>query len=90
MCSVCEEESDRSEGGRCSTCGIWQGESYTLEQSEKCAERLLKKEGLISRDAVDALLERSLVRWKPRTRKCDADAQEAVGLTLARKTSRSD
>ncbi|OLP80247.1 Copia protein [Symbiodinium microadriaticum] len=34
------------------------GESYTLEQSEKCAERLLKKEGLISRDAVDALLER--------------------------------
>ena len=82
VCSVCEEESDRSEGGRCSTCGIWQGESYTLEQSEKCAERLLEKEGLISRDAVDVLLERSLVRWKPRTRKCDADAQEAVGLTL--------
>ncbi|CAE7401736.1 unnamed protein product, partial [Symbiodinium microadriaticum] len=33
------------------------GESYTLEQSEKCAERLLEKEGLISRDAVDVLLE---------------------------------
>ena len=41
VCKVCEEESQRNEEGCCISCGVWQGESYTLDQSETAAAELL-------------------------------------------------
>ena len=82
VCRVCEEESQRTEEGRCCNCGVWQGESYTLQQSEAAAAELLVRSDQIEREDLDDLLSKSLTTWKSKTRQCDLQAAEAKGLTL--------
>ena len=82
VCRVCEEESQRTEEGNCYSCGVWQGESYTLQQSEAAAAELLVRRNQIERGDLDNLLSKSLTTWKSKTRLCDLQAAEAKGLTL--------
>ena len=82
VCRVCEEKSQRTEEGNCCSCGVWQGESYTLQQSKAAAAELLVRRNQIERGDLDNLLSKSLTTWKSKTRRCDLQAAEAKGLTL--------
>ena len=81
-CNVCEEDNIHEEDGCCVDCGVWHGESYSLEKSEKSAESMLRDENQITRESIEQLLAKSLTQWSPKTRKCDAEACGAKGWTL--------
>ena len=69
---------------KCELCGTWQGKILTREESEREAERLLGREGFISRCDLNHLLAVSLTEWKPSSRRCDREAASmgSSGLTL--------
>ena len=84
-CKLCDAA--RTHGwasDRCESCGTWQGRILTREESEREAERLLKKEGFVSRCDLNQLLAISLSGWTSSARTCDREAARmgSSGLTL--------
>ena len=84
-CKLCEAiRTDSWISDRCDSCGTWQGRILTPEESEKEAEKLLNREGFVSRCDLNHLLATSLSGWTSSTRVCDREAgiRGSSGLTL--------
>ena len=84
-CKLCETARTFNwTSDKCESCGTWQGRILTREESESEAERLLKKEGFVSRCDLNHLLAISLSDWTATSRSCDRAAARlgSSGLTL--------
>ena len=85
VCKLCEAARTSSWiSDRCDSCGTWQGRMLTVKESEQEAERLLAREGFVSRCDLNQLLATSLGSWTATTRACDREAGNmgSSGLTL--------
>ena len=69
---------------KCELCGTWQSKVLMIDESEREAERLLAREGFVSRCDLNHLLAVSLSGWKPSSRSCDREAATlgSSGFTL--------